>query len=135
MKLIIKRSEWIRGEDAMQSYLRREHDDKKCCLGFLGEQSGIASTLLIGRNTPATLIGPLVGLPKTMAFLLDEDASADSAVCAELMVINDTPVGLTASVNQYNRLHRDFEVSSEELREAKIGEILAAHGISVTFID
>jgi len=65
----------------------------------------------------------------------DEDESADSAVCAELMVINDTPVGLTASVNQYNRLHLDFEVTAEELREDKISGILATYGISVTFID
>jgi len=70
-----------------------------------------------------------------MAFLLAEDRSTDSAVANELMVINDTAIDEIAQVNQYNSAHADFQMTSGDLREARIAEILAAHGFDVTFVN
>jgi hypothetical protein len=136
MELIIKRSEWIRGEEARRSYLYREHDHKRCCLGFLAEQCGINSRLLLNKRAPSNLYATAgLTFPPAMQFLLSEDRSTDSPVANALMVINDTPVARVANVNEYDSLHIDFEVTSEEQREAKITTMLAQHGITVRFVD
>lgn len=61
--------------------------------------------------------------------------STDSLVANELMIINDTPIGDVANVNQYNPYRADFEMTSEEQREAKIAEILEGYGFEVSFVD
>jgi hypothetical protein len=135
MNLVIKRSEWIRGQSARGSYLYRQRDDKKCCLGFLGLACGVVAGRMLQQAVPSHILNIESALPPYMAFLLSEDRSTDSAVANELMVINDTTIGEIARVNQYNSAHADFEVTSEDLREAKITEILAAYGFAVTFVD
>jgi hypothetical protein len=113
-----KRSEWIRGEEARRSYLCREHDHRRCCLGFLAEQCGIDSSLLVHRRAPSNIYtNARLTFPAAMQFLLTADRSADSPLANALMVINDAPVGTVAKVNQYLPSQADFEVTGEALRE------------------
>lgn len=47
-KVVIKRSEWLRGEGSGRSYLIRKSDNKKCCVGFALEQAGYERNELLG---------------------------------------------------------------------------------------
>jgi hypothetical protein len=135
VQLTIKRSKWLRGERAMRSYLHREPDQKKCCLGFLAEQCGIEVRLLANHHTLSEITPLMQELPSAMDFLLTKDRSTDSDVANELMTINDTPLGAKACVHKYNPAHHDFEVLSEELREGKLAQVFANHGLAAHFVD
>lgn len=135
MEVIIKRSEWIRGQGSADSYLYRQKDDKKCCLGFVALKCGIVAGRLLQQSAPAHILRIEWDLPQQFTFLLADDRSTDSLVANELMVINDTPIGDVANVNQYNPYRADFQITSEEHREDKIAEILAGHGFEVSFVD
>jgi hypothetical protein len=51
-QVIIKKSEWLRGEGWVESYLLRSRDNKRCCIGFFCEQILGANTgILKGRKT------------------------------------------------------------------------------------
>ena len=54
MDLVIKRSEWLRGEK-YNSFLIRPSDNKKCCLGFLGLACKVPSKVMIGMSCPESL--------------------------------------------------------------------------------
>lgn len=135
MEVIIKRSEWIRGQGSRDSYLYRQGDDKKCCLGFVALQCGIVAGRILQESSPAHILRIESDLPQQFSFLLTDDRSTDSQVANELMVINDTPIGDVANINQYNRYRTDFQITSEEHREVKIAEILAGYGFEVSFVD
>jgi hypothetical protein len=48
----IKRSEWLRGEGPTASYLQRESDGKRCCLGFYAIACGYSEADIINIPTP-----------------------------------------------------------------------------------
>ena len=68
-----------------------------------------------------------------MRFLIDLEA--DSNVASILMVINDAPLGKIAQVGRFDERYSDFEMTSEALRESKLKEVLAEHGVEVQFVN
>lgn len=55
LKLIIKRSKWLRGEDNWKSYLLRKDDKKMCCLGFLALKSGHTNKEVLNIQIPSEI--------------------------------------------------------------------------------
>ena len=82
MELIIDREIWLRGET--DSYLMRESDGKKCCLGIYLESCGVDSNSL-KQITDAPALP--VELPEQAGWLMDGNVNSDLG--AHLMSAND----------------------------------------------
>lgn len=117
MKFTVKRSEWLHGEGAMKSYLVRQVDYKKCCLGFLGEACGLNPGQMVGVKAPSS--DALFEMrPKFPTLLFDDDdARCESIVGQELMETNDS---------------RNL---SDSERESKLTDLFKKIGIEVIFED
>lgn len=66
----VKRSQWLRGEGGVKSYLKRAKDGKMCCIGFACERAGIDLDAYI-RGEKRASEGQWV--PKSVGDLLAED--------------------------------------------------------------
>lgn len=84
LKLVIKRSKWLRGDDS-ESYLLRESDNKMCCLGFLARKCGLAPKEIRGHMTPEDTYST-----KFPTSIVDK-STANTRTCGTLMTINDDP--------------------------------------------
>ena len=121
MKVVVKRSEWLRGEGASSSSLYRPNDGHRCCLGFVGLACGLTDSDMRNVDTPQNLGNSLI--PKIMerTKLLEKSKYGkgirDTQICAELMAINDETQ------------------KSEEYREARITELGKMVGIEFEFVD
>jgi hypothetical protein len=118
-KLIIKRSEWLRGEGPSYSYLYRSSDGKRCCLGFLGNQvCGFTDAEMSNKAMPSAL--PLSNWPSKMLRENDEDRFGpliDSTITTNLSNANDS------------------KFLPDEGREDRISRLMTELDIAVEFID
>ena len=119
-KLIIKRSEWLRGEGYDRSALLRPFDNKKCCLGFYALSCGLKEKDIIGIDSPSRLRNYLSDRPKDDLqpdwLFVSKNHYYESKDCCTLMNINDS------------------KSCSDEKREKIISETFAKHGVEVEFI-
>ncbi len=109
----VDRSRWLRGETARNSFLQRESDGKRCCLGFLALAAGVPEDAIIGKGGPCTL-----DLPQhkdQVADLFRTPERYDSL--GELMTVNDR------------------EDISDTQREAELTTLFQSAEIEVTFVD
>jgi hypothetical protein len=118
MKLVIKRSEWLRGEGVKDSALLRTCDNKMCCLGFLAVSLDATKESIADKASPACV--PTIkwpeGFVKPYPFLKKHNQYTNSD-CCELMEINDAT---------------DLP---EEEREAELTKYFKRAGIEVEFVD
>ena len=112
MDLVIKRSQWLRGEGGDDSYLLRQEDGKMCCLGFLGLALGITSAELLGEQNPRDASDDLNRWPEAIC-----KNGLDTPLACSLMLVNDN-----TSI-------------SEKCRERTITAAMKEAGINVTFED
>lgn len=117
MKFTIKRSEWLRGEGPEKSFLLREDDGKKCCLGFFGLVCGYNSKDLTAQSEPFDLLSVEVLAKKDPLWPEWMFGKNDPFIVFRLMEINDNP-SLPA-----------------ESRELQLTEIFAQQGVTVEFVD
>lgn len=115
MKLIIKRSEWLRGEGADVSRLYRSSDGKMCCLGFLGLFCGGSREDMQGKGSPAIVRN--INWPDALSSKGGGLLPIESTACLNLMNANDT------------------QFLTNEAREQKLTEQFAAIDIQVEFVD
>jgi hypothetical protein len=124
-KLIIKRSEWLRGEGSDCSYLYRSSDGKRCCLGFLGNQvCGLTDDEMAGNAMPSCL--PRASwLPQMLK--REERRNGDGHFLYDAII--DAPI--TTSLAHIN----DSQMVSEEKREKEVSQLMRELDIEVEFID
>lgn len=116
MEFIVKRSEWFRGQGSAQSYLVRALDNKKCCLGFLGEACGVPIASMIGAGVPEVVLGKDRRLfPRS--YFGSNDLVDRSIVSDEIIFTNDS------------------KYLSEAERESKLIELFRKLDIDVRFED
>jgi len=113
----------LRGEGKDDSYLLRQRDDKRCCLGFYGQACGIADDDLRSLQSFASI-------DKVSSFI-DQNfitsSGRDSEFAIRLMTTNDAVCG-------YNHYYNDeLVVMTETLREQSLIELFAEAGITVIF--
>jgi hypothetical protein len=106
-QVIIKKSEWLRGEGKINSYLYRSTDGKKCCIGFFCEQVlGLDTRLLQGVQ----VLSQVIENP-------DEDKYSKWIEGEEVYDLND-----------------DHYMGDEERME-QLKQIAAKHGYDFVFVD
>lgn len=119
LDVTVKRSEWLHGGEPSALY----RDGRRCCLGFAGLACGLTDKDINYVLTPAGFAFDegdprivhnkfLKGLPALIS-----PTGADSAICVQLMDINDS---------------RDI---SDEDQEAQLTELGKEAGINFTFVD
>lgn len=123
-KLILKGSEWLRGEEP--SFLVRASDDKKCCMGIEAVDRGIDPNKLCGVTMPRKL--RWMGDPLMTQYAADwnKDALAIAA-------INDAVTW--SEVHRYG-IGRDKDRDAKVTDEERIGLLrpyFLSHGIELEF--
>lgn len=123
MNLVIKRSQWLRGEGPKHSKLIRSSDNKMCCLGFFGLACKVPPSMMIDISSPEDIKeGNDVSKEQWTAesnegaYLFD-NTNDMSYVCYDLMTDNDDPA------------------LRDEHRENNIKNHFASIGVAVEFID
>jgi hypothetical protein len=119
MKFIVDRSTWYRGQGVSDSKLLRE-DGQRCCIGFVGQQSGVSDSLLLDRPAICSMLPPFIQTPsyfhkKFPGWMLDENA-IESQALRRAYSIND-------------RFGSDYE------REAELKALFAEQGDEIEFIN
>jgi len=110
----VKRSEWLRGEGPDVSYLYRNRDGLRCCLGFLGNACGVSDSQMEGAGGPG-LVEDKDVWPKS---LIDRAGThGHSHDCDKIMVLNDR------------------EELSDYEREKKLTDAFTVIGIKINFVD
>jgi hypothetical protein len=132
--LIIKRSEWLRGEGSKNSYLCRNDDGKKCCLGiYLNSVHQIPVFRLSGLKAPRDMPGlRFLKAPRDMPGLRFEKSLPDWLFIGanDLMMANDLDLeNLTA----WNTEEKMLGITSESTRETVIAKMFKANGVKVIF--
>ena len=117
--VVVKRSEWIRGEGEIKSYLLRSADNKKCCLGFAALACGLSPDDIAARKAPhwvdSARLSCMSG--ENVFLALTDDYILPSPVASQLMEVND------------DRTRNDTD------RERKITELGAGIGLFFEFVD
>jgi len=92
LDVIVKGSEWLRGEGGGDSYLHRRDDHKKCCLGIAACAAGVPPGFLYGLKTPAEL-ACIEGCIHFKALVYRDDSSynglKNSTLTNDMMSVND----------------------------------------------
>ena len=114
----ISRKEWLRGEGAQNSFLLRESDGKRCCVGIYAKALGVPDDKLCGCIWPDPRTAGTWDAAEAPWLLSHWDAAAASEDRLHLPISNDS---------------RNF--TSEIEREHLIAEEFAKHGVEVTFED
>lgn len=124
MKVVIDRSTWYRGLGGNESMLVRSSDGRMCCLGFVGRMCGYAPAEL-RHPDPEEQVKDLHRMEERFssyrknlwpeALLGREGRIRNTSLTDELVTVNDDPL------------------ISEEERERRIAELLAAAGIDASF--
>jgi hypothetical protein len=83
LEIIVERKTWLRGTGSGASALLRNTDKKRCCLGFVAQQSGVTDQNMCGMATPENL----PDFYRMPADLLTD--GCNSNLCFELMQQND----------------------------------------------
>lgn len=111
LKLVIKRSKWLRGEGGDCSYLLRKSDKKMCCLGFLALACGYTRKNISGYAEPTCLVDNKFPLG-----LIDEKGRS-TPKCNSLMDINDS------------------ETFTDSVRELELKILFKKINVRVQFVD
>ena len=110
LKVTVKRSKWLRGDENTSMLLDRA--GKMCCLGFACITAGLKKKDIVGIGTPSEI--GYGRLPKSLAKLTTKEF--DSKICSNLMSAND----------------REY---FEDVREADIKKLGKKAGLAFTFVD
>lgn len=114
MKFTVKRSEWYRGQGSLESKLLRK-DGKRCCIGFVGQQCGVADSSMLDISSVALLSEEARNLfPKWLA-----------------NAVSDGPIGDAYETNDDN----EHELWDDEVRETRLATIFKANGDEIEFVD
>lgn len=121
MEFEIDRETWHRGQGSNASSLLLPNG-KRCCLGFYLKACSIPDLAMYWRGTPMKVfndLGPGEEQSKIPSWLLSPasriDNSINSGACRALIYYNDV------------------SSTTDEEKEAKIKEVFAANGVTVTF--
>lgn len=120
-KLVIKRSEWARGERVGLSNILLGADGMKCCLGFFALSCGIPKKDIDQKSCPADVISKkwpewlVKNRGKPLALHLFK-GQTDTAISVQLISINDDKSLMWNT------------------REAKLRKLFAEQGVDVTFV-
>ena len=119
----IKRSEWARGniDGGSATLLLSKVTNLKCCLGFYGMACGAEEYAILDQFTPTKLqeFWP--------AWLFERDYASNGY----------GPGRYDDKVSAYYELTNinDELKIDEEVREAKVIDVFARHGVTVNFVD
>ncbi len=135
MEIIIDRQTWYRGNGAALSRLLNS-DNNRCCLGFGCGQIGVPDEHLFEKYTPIDIIQEFKELLKPFGmFDYDEGCAINnSKIIFNLIYINDCRIGNNFFI-QYDGKSRNFELKSEEHREALIKFFFHKLNLDVKFIN
>lgn len=133
---VIKRSEWLRGEGAINSYLLREEDGKRCCVGIYARACGVPDDHLAGQSWPMSpsqakdCANTRIGWAEPKPWVLPEGHWL-------LERLHDLTEGFTnlSNINDARMDNTDFATFREDDRERLVAKVFARHGITVTFED
>lgn len=78
-KVVVKRSQWLRGEGVSASCLLRYSDHKRCCLGFMCSADGHSDDVLIERKTPYEFYDGLRHLWMIDAMIVNDSRTVSDA--------------------------------------------------------
>ncbi len=126
MEFTVKRSEWLRGVDGIetpdQSYLRSPFNCKKCCLGFYANACGFNDEQITELGHLEELLDPGYGGPVPGQF---KD------------LVHQSPSGYYNGTDLEREIIRTNDTTSltDEEREAKLKELFAKAGITINFED
>jgi len=115
MKLVIDRQRWLRGEE--DSFLLRSDDNKMCCLGFYSLALGLKEVDILD-----------VACPNEVDFLSAGQEYPDWIYKNVAMRVDHSD-----DINKLMRYNDDVYIPSE-VREEKIRETFAKHGVEVEFV-
>lgn len=123
MKLVIDRRVWLRGEGGEGSYLLRESDGKRCCLGIYLKSLGVSDELLANQEYPVCI--PSEFIPVEALWLVTDDGQ-NSALVDDLTYLND---GIISERHAFG-----CSTKTEEDRERRIAEHFLRMGVEVEFV-
>lgn len=113
-KFTVKKSEWLRGAKNFSRLLNSE--GKRCCLGFLGQASGISDKSMLNAVSPIDMYNARIGGWNLWSdFLLDITGGDNSRSCCLIMRFNDEP---------------DIE---DSVREELLKKEFKNHGVEIIF--
>lgn len=115
MILIIDRNRWLRGEGANPSFLQRNRDGKRCCLGSFALAKGFTEDEIRSIEAPRPLVMKFdekyrAEMMSRLSGLFKESKSSDpahSSVCTDLMCHNDTDS--LVDKEREEKIREDFE--------------------------
>lgn len=125
----IIRSDWARGQQNGSKLI--DKDNKKCCLGFVGEQCGMPYWSLNGESTPEDVnVYLLRGVFRNLLF-----REQNTGVTYALMMVNDAVLGVPRYTSDH--VNKIFEragiyqsplvIISEQQREEYLNKICDAY--------
>lgn len=118
-KLVLRNSEWLRGEGAEVSRLEREDDHKRCCVGVCAIQMGVAPAVITGETTVRSLERHLIrnnGLYEDVELLRFIDQFSNRSIMNQIYDANDEP-GMSDEdrVDLLRELFLEFNIEVEFL--------------------
>ena len=159
LEVTVKRSEWLRGRMSIErdehgltsggSFLYREEDGTKCCLGFACLAAGLSIAQIKGVCMPAGLVNntwrdktprvPVAKFPESLAKLLMPERNneggvrrEDSYASSKLAGVNDQVYEYCGPIRDHSKEVRDY---TDAEREERIIELGVDVGIKFTFVD
>ncbi len=114
MDFVVDRKTWYRGKGGEESKLLRA-DGTRCCIGFVGQQCGIADIKLRG-------IAEVHG------------TSEDSRVAESWPTWIQDDSGVNDDIADAYAINDDEELS-DVVREDKLSKLFAKHGDTIRFVD
>lgn len=123
MELTIDRKVWLHGEGQDRSFLLREPDGKRCCLGIYLAALGIPDESLRGKASPAGIYRALdrATRERIPGWLIGQAYDGTNL---------NTIIGTCAM--EFNDM-TEYEITEAD-REAKIAKIFFEHDVRVTFV-
>lgn len=115
MDFVVKRSAWVRGQGGLISALLTQ-EGKRCCLGFAGQQCGIADEYLLDIKTPASV-------------------QEDQHEKWPANFIDKIPDGASYTDWIGMAMHANDAKDSEVEREGKLQKLFIDNGHTITFVD
>ncbi len=112
LNVVVKRSEWLRGENRSNSYLLRSDDGKMCCLGFVARTLGATAQDIMDRRTPMTVDSIEWPDPQYNQRIIEQFSAT-----VQMMDINDA------------------QTMDETEREQRLSALAEAIGIHFTFTE
>jgi hypothetical protein len=125
MKLIIKKSEWLRGEGSTNSYLLRASDQKRCCVGIYCRALGVPDEAIRLRQWISNRDNELRDQFPDLKWL-DDSNFPFKPISTE---------SIYDSVTKRTLGEMNDEITPNYDRESAITRVFAKNGVEVTFED